>query len=120
MGRRRFLPAGLLIAAAIFGHDLLMAGDAHGMTSSPHEHGMMVEQTGRGPIASGGHVHDSGDCGTLRAVLEQRQRIGHDLLPAVPVGEIEDDVHPASLSPESPRTLWPPGVRRAFLQVYRI
>jgi hypothetical protein len=116
MHRPCFVPIGLLLLAAIFGHDLLMAGDAHAAPSAGHHAAMTAEVDG--PSISEG-PHDSG-CGMLRAAVDRRLSPGAGLAIAIPAGIGEWVPEPVSVRPEPPRILWPPGVRRALLQVYRI
>jgi hypothetical protein len=118
MHRPCFVPIGLLLLAAIFGHDLLMAGDAHAAPAAGH-HAAMPAATD-GPTVSESHHADNGGCSTIRAAVDPRFSHGSGLAIAVPVGIGEWAPEPVSIRPETPRILWPPGVRRALLQVYRI
>ncbi len=120
---------GLLIVLAVLGHDLLMASHAPGAAMAPvtdvlHAHSPTQPMVNMTTTLSHGHQespHPSvcGIGGT--ALFQPADQLGTpDLNPATAIGpsQFPTSAHVRTLLWEEPR--WPPGTRRALLQVYRI
>jgi hypothetical protein len=120
---------GLLIVLALLGHDLLMASHAPVAAMAPatdvlHQHGPAQPMVDMMTALSHGHresPHPS-VCGTGgTALFPQVDQLGTpDLNPAAAIAasQFPTSAHVTTLLWEEPR--WPPGTRRALLQVYRI
>jgi hypothetical protein len=119
----------LLIVLALLGHDLLMASPAPvgamvPATDGLHQHGPAQPMVDMTTALSHGHresPHPS-VCGTGgTALFPPVDQLGTpDLNPAAVLtpGQFPTSAHVRTLLWEEPR--WPPGTRRALLQVYRI
>jgi hypothetical protein len=118
---------GLLIVLALVGHDLLMAGYAPAAammpaTDVPHQHGPTHAAADTVTVLPDIHPespHPSvcGIGGT--ALYPPSDQLGVPDLNAAAIAptHFPASVHSRTLRWEEPR--WPPGIRRAFLQVYR-
>jgi hypothetical protein len=120
---------GLLVVLALLGHDLLMASHVPVAATAPatdvlHQHGPAQPMVDMMTALSHGHresPHPS-VCGTGgTALFPQVDQLGTpDLNPAAAIAasQFPTSAHVTTLLWEEPR--WPPGTRRALLQVYRI
>ncbi|MGH2614425.1 MAG: hypothetical protein ACRDJC_04245 [Thermomicrobiales bacterium] len=120
---------GLVLILALLAHDLFMASLAHAMpveqaATSPHEHDP-THQGGKisssPPVGNPLPNHPS-DCGTTGPAVSTvgNQFDGNDPeAPAIfPLGGLLAFAHTFPRGWSEP--LWPPGTRRALIQVYRI
>ena len=120
---------GLLIVLALLGHDLLMASHAPVAAVAPamdvlHQHGPAQPMVDMSAALSHGqpespHPSVCGTGGT--ALLQPVDQLGvPDLSTAAAIApsQFPTSSHARTLLWEEPR--WPPGTRRALLQVYRI
>lgn len=126
---RRWLAVGLLLVAVILGHDALMAlGSPHpavALAASRHHAEHRGAADAAAPVASGPEPGHPGQCGvTFGADARPETGTGGSADPApagpplAPAGPAVAVGRAAASVWEEPR--WPPGVVRAFLQVYRV
>ena len=126
---RRWLAVGLLLVAVILGHDALMAlGAPHpavALAASRHHAEHRGAADAAAPVASGPEPGHPGQCGvTFGADARPETGTGGSADPApagpplAPAGPAVAVGRAAASVWEEPR--WPPGVVRAFLQVYRV
>jgi hypothetical protein len=120
---------GLLIVLALLGHDLLMAAHAPVAAMAPatdalHQHGPAQPMVSVMTALSHGHRESPhlSVCGTGgTALFPTIDQLGTpDLNPAAAIcpSQVPSSAHVRIQLWEEPR--WPPGTRRALLQVYRI
>ena len=120
---------GFLIVLALLGHDLLMASPAPVAAMAPvtgelHQHSPTQPIVDMMTALSHGHQESPHPsvCGTGgTALFPPVDQLGTpDLNPAAAIGpsQFPTSALARTLSWEEPR--WPPGTRRALLQVYRI
>jgi hypothetical protein len=125
----RWPPGGLLLVAAILGHGLLMAAETQAALPAGHAAG---EHEPAGPTSATGAVgavpddapapHHPAGCEVTHAAAP---RTGGDPdLVASAAAPLPSTAPGPSLAPPLAggwvEPIWPPGVRRAFFQVYRI
>ena len=120
---------GLLVVLALLGHDLLMASHAPVAPMAPatdvlHAHSPTQPMVDMMTALSHGHPESPypSVCGTGgTALFPPVDQLGTpDLNPAAVIGpsQLPTSAQVRTLLWEEPR--WPPGTRRALLQVYRI
>jgi hypothetical protein len=110
------------VALALLGHDAAMAAAAHGRPGQVHPHGAPHTH------ASSSHVAVTGPtgCGANRSAALRNDPSVQTLAPIAAVSRhvtLRDFLHsatPGANADASPDPTWPPNVRRALLQVYRI
>ena len=126
---RRWLAVGLLLVAVMLGHDALMAlGAPHpavALAASRHHAEHRGAADAAAPVASGPEPGHPGQCGvTFGADARPETGTGGSADPAPAGPPVAPAGPPVAAGPaaasvwEEPR--WPPGVVRAFLQVYRV
>jgi len=129
MRTRSFWFHGLLLILALLGHDLLMANVAHAtpvpsLATTTHQHGL-ADQPLTVDAASPHEDHQPDhprDCSTTGAAVAG-YGYQFDVIDLGVRAVAVDRALAAAVEPSAPRwqePFWPPGTRRALLQVYRI
>jgi hypothetical protein len=115
----------LVVALALLGHDSAMAGEAHeGRAFAPVSvvHRAPAHTESASPVGAGHHDRPSdgaSDCGSLQPALPRAGAAGLALPPPDPIAVL-DPALTGSVERVWSEPTWPPGTRRAQIQVYRM